>query len=193
MYGESAIRKFFELQHALEDFERQHIDPVSRAAAESGVGTYSIPGHLMAEHLRLKNAVHEFGCILNSVPEFQDILVNWNVQVSGTHSLSKDVVNRLIECGRGGRAKEAFGLLGGIPLAVYLAIEGLGFQMTRKEANKSMWSIHSHTSEGASRRLTAVLHRQFAKAIAKEIIVVRRSFVGYQMPSVFDPRHQKSS
>jgi len=76
---------------------------------------------------------------------------------------------------------EAFQRLGGMPNSISRALSQIGYQQHSREVMRGGWRIGMRCTEGASRRLCALLHRRFRAAIESGAISVERRFADFAM------------
>lgn len=137
-----------------------------------------VPTARKNEYQRLCAAAARFGAQMNSDPELMDLLMMWTVSVRSSQTISQAVLGHIPKDSSVPMKdlREVLMGIGGMPRAVMLAIEDQGFYANACDLNQSGWGIGAKTTEMGSRRLCAMLHRKFRKAISSDVVGVERWF-----------------
>lgn len=177
-----ALARMAELGAAREKFLEEHIEPLAREAEKAGKAQWEIPPDLRQQLAQHNSEIQTFGAQLNAIPEFQDVMPHWNVTITGLQSIEPDFIDALGKAPDRGRAMdEAFQRLGGMPNAISRCMAQVGFTQHSREVMRNGWRIGMRCTEGASRRICAILHRRFRSAIESGSISVERHFADHSL------------
>ena len=134
---------------------------------------------------RLSQAVseiHAFGARMNGDPELMDMLAIWSVAVRCVQPVPAELIDSIAARGDCDVAvREAVLRQGGMAQAVVSAMKDAGYDIHGNEIATGGWRISVRCTESSSRRLCAILHRKFHKAIKSEVIFVERWFADFTL------------
>jgi len=132
---------------------------------------------VLEEHQFLMDEVHLFGEQLASYPHFFEILEAWMVDISGTGDMAeiKEYPEDFVEF-----IKKQ----GSLAAGVQQYIEDQGFEITDRGGGKGRWTLGVPCTTTNMRKLTAILHAQFARAIDAGTIRIYVRFFHWRLPTL---------
>lgn len=131
--------------------------------------------------------VKKYGEELASMPQFIDIMEPWMVDVMGNEgvTLSQEIFGSILgELIREENTAAPLDRCGGLAVAVRSFLEQWGFLITDSGMGCCGWHLGVPCNTPTMKRLCAMLHTQFAKAIKAELIKVVVYFWEWKLPTL---------
>lgn len=158
------------------DFEEEHFEGKSKDEVDPA---------LFEKYSQMQAEFQAFGARCNADPELMDLVACWMVGVRSPQPVSEDLMAEVMQVPEGPARTQAIhdALLrqGGMAQAVVNSLKRNGYHIHSNELGLLGWRVGCRATEGASRRLCGLLHRQFHAAIKSEIIIVERWFADFTL------------